>query len=130
MKIVFFDIDGTLLDHEKKLPNATKSAIKQLQENGVFVAIATGRAPFMFESLRKELDIDTFVSFNGQYVVFENEVIYRNPLKGTIVKELHEAAQEYNQTPIVFMNEATMKSSIANNQACRRSTGKLEISAS
>ena len=55
MKIVFFDIDGTLLDHDKKLPNSTRVAIKQLQENGVFVAIATGRAPFMFESLRKEL---------------------------------------------------------------------------
>ena len=35
----------------------------------------------MFEPLRKELSIDTFVSFNGQYVVFENEVIYRNPIK-------------------------------------------------
>ncbi|MFX8035992.1 hypothetical protein ABTK80_20385 [Acinetobacter baumannii] len=37
--------------------------------------MATGRAPFMFESLRKELDIQSFVSFNGQYVVFEGEGI-------------------------------------------------------
>ena len=80
MKIVFFDIDGTLLDHEKKLPASTKEAIKQLQDSGVFVAIATGRAPFMFESLREELGIDTFVSFNGQYVVFEGKVVYKNPL--------------------------------------------------
>ncbi len=127
MKIVFFDIDGTLLDHDKKLPNSTRVAIKQLQENGVFVAIATGRAPFMFESLRKELDIDTFVSFNGQYVVFENEVVYRNPLKGTKVKELHEVAQEYNQTPIVFMNEATMKSSIANNKRVEEALASLKF---
>lgn len=116
MKIVFFDIDGTLLDHDKKLPSATKSAVKQLQENGVFVAIATGRSPFMFEPLRKELNIDTFVSFNGQYVVFENEVIYRNPLNRLEIKKLHEAARFYNQTPIVFMNDREMKSSVANNQ--------------
>src|SRR4051794_29643049 len=103
MKIVFFDIDGTLLDHDKKLPTSTKAAVKQLQENGVFVAIATGRSPFMFEPIRKELDIDTFVSFNGQYVVFENEVVYRNPLKRMEIKKLHEAADR-NQTPLVFMN--------------------------
>ena len=72
-KIVFFDIDGTLLDHEKNLPDSTKKAIKLLQDNGVFVAIATGRAPFMFTNLREELEIDSFVSFNGQFVVFENQ---------------------------------------------------------
>lgn len=127
MKIVFFDIDGTLLDHEKKLPKATKSAIRQLQENGVFVAIATGRAPFMFESLRKELDIDTFVSFNGQYVVFENEVIYRNPLKETDIRKLHQAAEEYNQTPIVFMNEMTMKSSVVYNKRVEEALGSLKF---
>ncbi|MBJ6721778.1 HAD hydrolase family protein, partial [Bacillus sp. PR5] len=34
-KIVFFDIDGTLLDHDKKIPQSTRDAVKQLQEKGV-----------------------------------------------------------------------------------------------
>jgi Cof subfamily protein (haloacid dehalogenase superfamily) len=126
MKIVFFDIDGTLLDHDKKLPNSTKVAVKQLQANGVFVAIATGRSPFMFEPIRKELGIDTFVSFNGQYVVFENEVVYRNPLKRTEIKKLHEAADR-NQTPLVFMNEAVMKSSVANNRRVEEALASLKF---
>lgn len=96
-KIVFFDIDGTLLDHEKSLPASTKKALKLLKENGVFVAIATGRAPFMFESLRLELEIDSFVSFNGQFVVFENEVIYENPLNEA---ELHRLSQDAKETNI------------------------------
>lgn len=127
MKIVFFDIDGTLLDHDKKLPDSTKRAVKELQENDVFVAIATGRSPFMFETLREELNIDTFVSLNGQYVVFENEVIYRNPLKRTVVKKLHETAKENNQTPLVFMSEATMKSSVANNKRIEEAIGSLKF---
>lgn len=110
-KIVFFDIDGTLLDHDKVLPDKTKEAIKLLQENGVFVAIATGRAPFMFEALRQELDIDSFVSFNGQYVVFEGEVIYRNPLNTDVLEKLLEFSGESSH-PVVFLNEQTMKSNI------------------
>ena len=53
---------------------------KTVTRKGVHVAIATGRAPFMFEDIRKELDIHNYVSFNGQYVVFEDEVIFNNPL--------------------------------------------------
>ena len=64
-KIVFFDIDGTLLDHDKKIPQSTRDAVKQLQEKGVHVAIATGRAPFMFEDIRKELDIHNFKTIAG-----------------------------------------------------------------
>ncbi|HLO11993.1 MAG TPA: HAD-IIB family hydrolase, partial [Pseudoneobacillus sp.] len=87
-KIVFFDIDGTLLDHEKNLPASTKKALQLLKDNGVFVAIATGRAPFMFTGLREELEIDSFVSFNGQFVVFENEIIYENTLNEKELEKL------------------------------------------
>jgi Cof subfamily protein (haloacid dehalogenase superfamily) len=110
-KIVFFDIDGTLLDHEKNLPLSTKKALEQLKENGVFVAIATGRAPFMFESIRKELDIDSYVSFNGQLVVFENEVIYENPLNEQEIHRLNLHSKD-NGHPLIFMNQQTMKSSV------------------
>lgn len=126
-KIVFFDIDGTLLDHDKQLPMTTKAAIKALQKNGVFVAIATGRAPFMFESLRKELDIDTFVSFNGQYVVFENKLVYHNPLDVAKLNKLHEEAMRLDQTPLVFMDDKTMKSSHAHNKRVEEALGSLKF---
>jgi len=107
-KIVFFDIDGTLYDENKQLPETAKRALAILKENGVFVAIATGRAPFTFESLRKELDIDSFVCFNGQYVVFEKKVIYKNPLSIVEMERLVTFSQEHNY-PIVFMDDEMMK---------------------
>lgn len=125
-KIVFFDIDGTLLDHEKNLPQSTKRAIQLLKENGVFVAIATGRAPFMFESLREELDVDSFVSFNGQYVVFENKVIYENPLHERGIEKLYQDARK-NKHPLVFMNEKTMKASMQHHPFIETSMGSLNF---
>jgi Cof subfamily protein (haloacid dehalogenase superfamily) len=123
-KIVFFDIDGTLLDHDKNLPASTRKAIHLLKENGVFVAIATGRAPFMFTSLIKELDIDSFVSFNGQFVVFENEVIYKNPLDPQKLENLSKDAKE-NKHPLVYLTDKTMKATTANHPFVETSISSL-----
>jgi len=125
-KIVFFDIDGTLLDHDKNLPASTKEAIVTLKNNGVFVAIATGRAPFMFEYLRDELEIDSFVSFNGQYVVFEGEPISQNPLNNGKIEELYFEAADKGH-PVVFMNHMTMKSSVKHHEYIEKSLGGLKF---
>jgi Cof subfamily protein (haloacid dehalogenase superfamily) len=125
-KIVFFDIDGTLLDHEKKIPDSTKQAIKDLQKAGVYVAIATGRAPFMFEDLRNELDIDTFVSFNGQYVVFEGEVIYKNPLNPVKMQELRQYSEQLDHA-LVYLNHETMKANVENHPYILESMGSLKF---
>jgi Cof subfamily protein (haloacid dehalogenase superfamily) len=125
-KIVFFDIDGTLLDHDKNLPLSTMRALKELKNNGVFVAIATGRAPFMFESLREELEIDSFVSFNGQYVVFENQVIYQNPLDTNELSMFLKETRKNNH-PLVFLTEKTMKASVEYHPFIEESLGTLKF---
>lgn len=125
-KIVFFDIDGTLLDKNKNLPPLTKKAIHQLKREGVIVAIATGRAPFMYENLRKELSIDSHVSCNGQYVVLENEIIYTNPMKKDGLEDLYELSKKKGH-PLVFLDENTMKSSVDFHQYIQDSIGSLKF---
>lgn len=125
--IIFFDIDGTLLTHDKKLPLSTKKAIFKLKEQNHIVAIATGRAPFMFEELRKELDIDTFVSYNGQYVVLNGEVLYTNPLKVESIKKLSKKALSHGH-PIVFMDHEDMKANVPEHAYIKESIETLKIS--
>jgi Cof subfamily protein (haloacid dehalogenase superfamily) len=110
-KIIFFDIDGTLLDHDKKLPSSTEQAIKLLREKGHEVAIATGRSPFMFKQLCERLDIDTYVSFNGQYVVTRNKVIYKQPLHIEALQSLTNYAST-NKHPIVYMSHEDMRTNV------------------
>ena len=46
IKIIFFDIDGTLLDFGKKdLSPKTREALLKLRANGIRICIATGRSP-------------------------------------------------------------------------------------
>ncbi len=125
-KIVFFDIDGTLLDDDKQLPPSTYEAVQELKKQGVYVAIATGRAPFMFEWLRKELDIQSFVSFNGQYVVFEGEVIYNQPLDREQLRALKQMAHDHDH-PLIFMDADTMRASVADHPYIHESMGSLKF---
>lgn len=124
--VIFFDIDGTLLDSNKKLPHSTKEAIFKLKEQGHVVAIATGRAPFMFENLRRELGIDTYVSYNGQYVVLNGKVLYKNPLRTDAVEKLTEAALSHHY-PVAYMDHKDMKTNIPEHPYVKESINTLKI---
>lgn len=125
-KIVFFDIDGTLLDHDKKLPASAKTAVKELQEKGIHVAIATGRAPFMIEEIRRELGIDSYVTFNGQYVVFEGKIVYEKPLTNEQLTRLTKFAEESGHS-LVYSTNSTMKASIEDDPLISDSMASLRL---
>lgn len=128
-KLIMFDIDGTLLDHEKKLPTSTKEAIHSLKEAGHEVAIATGRAPYFIQELRKELEIDSFVCFNGQYVEIENEVIYKNPIDRELLAHLTSFSSS-REHPLVYMSGEAMKSTIKQHAEIEECFKSLDIGVS
>ena len=59
--ILFFDVDGTLYNREKVIPQSAKDAIKQARQNGYEIAIATGRAPFMLSRIKSSPSIDAII---------------------------------------------------------------------
>ena len=90
-KIVFFDIDGTLIDSfggVREMKPRVKEAIRNLQSRGHYVFIATGR-PYAF--LNKEIrdfGFDGFVLANGAHVIINNKTIHSKPIDNSFVKEL------------------------------------------
>ncbi len=64
-KIIFFDIDGTLLSFRThQVPTSTIEAVRQVRERGVKVWIATGR-PLPFISNLGTLEYDGLMCVNG-----------------------------------------------------------------
>lgn len=96
-KIVFFDIDGTLVTHNNSIPASTKAAVKKLKENNILPVISTGRPPLMIKEVAAELGIHTVISMNGQYVVYEDEVIYENSIPTANIDGLARLAQKHKQ---------------------------------
>lgn len=107
-KAVFFDIDGTLIGRDKRLAETTKRAIAALQNNGIFTAIATGRGPHTIQPLLKALNMTSYVSFNGQYVVCLNKIISKHYLDSRHLKGLSKAVEKHHHQ-IIYLNEAALE---------------------
>jgi hydroxymethylpyrimidine pyrophosphatase-like HAD family hydrolase len=42
-KLIFLDVDGTLVGHDGKVPASAREACQKAKENGHLLCIATGR---------------------------------------------------------------------------------------
>lgn len=125
-KVIFFDIDGTLYDHDKQIPESTKQAVRLLKEQGHHLFIASGRAAFLIRPVLEELELDSFIAYNGQYVMHEGEVIYRNPLRQELMEQIYETADRQSH-PLVFMGEEAMKASVPNHPFVHEGIGTLKV---
>jgi len=83
IKLVVFDIDGTLLSAGKdKIEESSVNAIHKLKANGIKVLVATGRSMgFIKDHVKEVLDCDYYVTINGHCVLDRNkEVIIRHTI--------------------------------------------------
>ena len=101
-KIFFFDLDGTLLNSEKKVSPKTLDALKRFTDAGNHFAISTGRAIDSAMAVQKELGLffpGTFlVGYNGGqiYDCEKKELIYRSQIPFDLVQKCFEVAQKHD----------------------------------
>ena len=88
VKIVFFDIDGTLLEMGKTeiTPNMRK-ALCSLKQNGIKICIATGR-PFVTIPMFEGVVFDAILAFNGSFCTVEEQVVAKCPIPKEDVKKI------------------------------------------
>lgn len=89
-KLVFFDIDGTLLDPktDMKIPESAKAAIKRLQAAGHIAMVNTGRCASFMEDCVREIGFDGFIYGCGTNVVYHDEELFHQPLPDETAKRL------------------------------------------
>ena len=78
MKLIFFDIDGTLVSHKQgKVPDSARRALKALRENGIMIVLASGRHKIDLDELPvKDIEFDGYLALNGQLLLDSNREMY------------------------------------------------------
>ena len=88
IKIVFFDVDGTLIPMgAKQLPQRMRHTLTRLREQGIKLCVATGRGPCTLPDFAQGL-FDAYLTYNGAYCYDEQGVIFNNPIAPEEVQQL------------------------------------------
>ena len=74
-KLLFFDIDGTLFDDQRRLPASVLPALRQARERGCLLFLNTGRTLCNMDSRLDALPLDGQVLGCGTRVVFHGETL-------------------------------------------------------
>ena len=80
IQIIFFDIDGTLVDHATGcISPKTREALHRLRNKGVRLCICSGRPPATLPDFG-DLQFDAFSTFNGSLCYSGDTIIHSSPL--------------------------------------------------
>ena len=96
-KIIFLDLDGTLLSSDKTVSEENMRVLKQALLNGHLVAITTGRSTCGGKRIMREIHLDLpgcyLLSFQGSeiYDWGRNEILFSDGIDGETAAELLEA---------------------------------------
>lgn len=99
---VFFDIDGTLWNYDKFIPDSTREAIKKLRENGHLAFICSGRArAFIQDKDLLSLGFDGIVCSCGCHIEIDGKLLYQKIIDKDFAQKTIEMIREYGFRPIL-----------------------------
>jgi len=90
-KIVFLDIDGTLVEYrigKDKVSDATIRAFEEIRQKGGKVVLCSGRALSVMDDHIRSLPVDGYVTSNGAYAEIDGEIVHNVSLTGDRLAEV------------------------------------------
>ena len=86
-KIIFLDVDGTLVDYDNRIPESAVQAIRQARGNGHLIYVCTGRSKAEMPQEIWDIGLDGMIGGNGSYVEHEGQVIMHQLIPLEVGKE-------------------------------------------
>ncbi len=90
--LICTDMDGTLLDSNRKVSRENAQAIKYFQENGGFFTVSTGRVYTFLDNFKNDFCVNTHViQLNGTsiYDMYNKTVIFEKSLDKKLLQNMY-----------------------------------------
>jgi Cof subfamily protein (haloacid dehalogenase superfamily) len=103
VKLIATDMDGTLLDDNKNLPEDFYTLLDTLEALGIVFVIASGRSYFALEDMFGErAKRMNFLCDNGANIIMHGESIYQSTIDNATVKEIIQDCRDLgNVSPVL-----------------------------
>lgn len=107
IKLIASDMDGTLLDSEKRLPSDFFETLDKLTGRGIVFAVASGRTYTALDHLFPEpyRGKIAYICDNGACTVLNGRAVDIAPLDGEVYRELLEACRQIGDLRVVVCAE-------------------------
>lgn len=94
MKLLLFDLDGTLLDNNKNISKRTLASLQACREKGILIGVSTSRSEQNSSAFLAELNPDILISSGGALVKKDNEYIDKAEISAEETGKLIETARK------------------------------------
>jgi len=113
-KMIFLDLDGTLVNSKHEIMPKTKEALLKAQSKGIKVVLASGRPTPGMVSLAQELELEKndgyILSYNGGCIISckTGEIVYNKIIEADEMQEIFKMAEKYNVDLLSYDKETVI----------------------
>lgn len=104
-KVLFLDMDGTIIKPDGTIEETTKTAIKTVQDKGLEVFLATGRPIHEIRETAEELNINSFIGYNGAFGIYKGEHLFQEPMNADTVLNFLTIANDYHHEVVCYTHK-------------------------
>lgn len=102
LKLIFSDLDDTLLGSKKTVSDETINFIKDLKDTRFIVN--SGRLPYNMELIKQYIDLSNMVCGNGAYIILDGKLIYSCCLDKKDAYKLLDYAYSKGYSPRLYLD--------------------------
>ncbi len=93
-KVIFLDVDGTLLDHTHTIPDSAKRALVEAKKNGHYLVLCTGRTRKIISDDLVE-HFDGIVASAGAHIFWNDKEIFHSFIPRSELKKVTEVLNRH-----------------------------------
>lgn len=95
VKIIYLDIDRTLRDEHKGIPNSAVLALEQCRKREIQIVICTGRNLGSIQNDVMALETDGIISGGGCYIQYHGEEVFKEHFSMRVIKKVLSVAARW-----------------------------------
>lgn len=104
-KLIFFDVDGTIITEDHRIPDSAIEAIHAAQKQGHRCIVNTGRPYAHIEPAVTDIGFDGYICSCGQYILYQGQCLLHARVDPALSRDIVALVRRCHMDPIYEAEE-------------------------